>query len=86
MVLGGSPFLLAYPVYELLPLNVAGLPPARLAAAPAGTLVLRLGNVGTHDGDAGTLALEQQILPVRLLHAQPGIQLLELGTRGEGSQ
>jgi len=86
VVLGGNAFLLAYPVYELLPLNAAGMPAQQLAAAPPGTLVLRLGSIGAHDADAGMLAIAGQRLAVRLLYEQPGIQLFELDAIAEDRQ
>ena len=78
VVLGADPFLRSYPPFELMPLDVASLPPGELAHAAPGMLVLRLGQVGAFDPRAGSLQVDGLRLRVRLLHEDGNAALMEV--------
>jgi len=64
------------PVYAPAPLDAAAMPPEALPRLHAGALVLRLGDAGQYA--EGRLGSGAHSVPVRALHAAPGVQLLQL--------
>lgn len=76
VVFAGNPFLQSWPVFALLPLDVAALPADSLGRLRRGAVVLRLGEAGEYRD--GVLRSTTHQAWVRELQGEPGVHLLQL--------